>query len=57
MDYASMISYCGTLTGGSTALDVDGVPREAAGRRCWDEVNELWIVLCAKDKLLWTEVG
>ena len=28
-----------------------------AGRRQRDVDNELWIVLCAGDKLLWTEVG
>ena len=49
-------SSCGSSTDGSAAMDVDGVPRGAAGRRRRDEEHKLWIILCAGKKLMWTEV-
>ena len=46
MEDAIKGSSCSSSMDGTTAMDVDG-----------DEDNVLWIVLCAGDKLLWTEVG
>ena len=31
---------CGSSTDGSATIDVDGIPREAAGRRHWVEDTE-----------------
>ena len=44
-DDALKSSSCGASTNGSAAMDVDGIPREAAGRHHQDEDNELWIIL------------